>query len=1038
MMIMPKWTSEQQDAIYKKGTNIIVSAGAGSGKTAVLSERVLEHVKSGISIDDLLVLTFTNAAAAEMKDRIRSKIRKVPKLKEELDKVDLAYITTFDSFALSLVKKYSYLMNISKNINIIDASIMTLKKEEELNNIFEELYQERNPLFLKLISDFTVKDDKEIFNAVLSLYAKLDNRFDKDTILNSYLDDYYSEDNISKLVNDYVALIKMRLEVLNNTVDNLYHYTDDTFQGKMEEVIRPLISAVDYLDIKRLCVIKLPVLRGADEVTKKIKDEVKAIVDEIGDLTKYNSLDEIKESLYLTKDYVEIIIAIIKKLGERLDKFKRDNNAYDFIDIAKMAINILKDNETVREEMKYKYKEILIDEYQDTNDIQDIFISLIENNNVYMVGDIKQSIYRFRNANPMLFKSKYEAYQNNNGGLKIDLNKNFRSRSEVLNNINMMFNLFMDNFIGGADYIQSHQMVFGLTPYNDVNKENYNMDVLNYVYDKDSKFTKEEIEIFTVARDIKEKVNNGYEMMDKETMQRRPVNYGDFVILMDRSSGFNLYKKIFEYLNIPITIYRDKTISDSVDISIIKNIYNLLVLIKKRDFGTMFSYSFMAVARSYLFNMSDKDILKIISNRSYAETEIYAILYELAKELDNLPNNEVFRLIIERFKFQEAFITTGDVKEHLVTIDSISKIADNATNFGYSPYEFLDYLNMVYEEGLDIKLSLNKEASNSVKIMTIHASKGLEYPVCYFTGLSKKFNIDDLKNKFYYDNTLGFITPYVKNGIHSTVVKLMLKNKYILEEISERLRLFYVALTRAREKMIIVGEFDKNELAYKVEGVVDRETRSSYRKFTDMLNSIYDYLKPYMHDIDIDSLGLTKDYNLSVKKDLAILKQEQGEIITVDEYIPDSKKIENSHFSKVTNTLRSKEEQKNIDFGLRMHYLFEITDFSNPDYKDFNAFEVNCIDKFINTGILSDSKEIYKEYEFMYNNGDSETHGIIDLLIIKRDKAIIVDYKLKHTTDAAYLEQLRGYKNYILEMTNLPVQCYLYSIMDSNLVDLNI
>ena len=1035
---MPKWTSEQQDAIYKKGTNIIVSAGAGSGKTAVLSERVLEHVKNGISIDDLLVLTFTNAAAAEMKDRIRSKIRKVPELKEELDKVDLAYITTFDSFALSLVKKYSYLMNISKNINIIDASIMTLKKEEELNSIFEKLYQERNPLFLKLIRDFTVKDDKEIFNAILSLYAKLDNRYDKEEILNNYLTNYYNDTNIDKLVNDYVNLIKKRLEVLNNTVDNLYHYTDDTYKNKMEEVIRPLIGAVDYLDIKRLCVIKLPVLRGADEVTKKIKEEVKSLVLEIGDLTKYNSLEEIKESLYLTKDYVAIIIEIIQRLSKNLDEFKRKNNAYDFIDIAKMAINILKDNETVREEMKAKYKEILIDEYQDTNDIQDIFISLIENNNVYMVGDIKQSIYRFRNANPLLFKSKYEAYQNNDGGLKIDLNKNFRSRSEVLNNINMMFNLFMDNFIGGADYIQSHQMVFGLTPYNDVNKENYNMDVLNYTYDKDSKFTKEEIEIFTVARDIKEKIANGYEMMDKETMQKRPVNYGDFVILMDRSSSFNLYKKIFEFLNIPITIYRDKTISDSVDISIIKNIYNLLVLIKRRDFGTMFSYSFMAVARSYLFNMSDKDILKVISNRSYAETEIYAILYELAKELDNMPNNEVFRLIIEKFKFQEAFITTGDVKEHLVTIDSISKIADNATNFGYSPYEFLDYLNMVYEEGLDIKLSLNKEASNSVKIMTIHASKGLEYPVCYFTGLFKKFNIDDLKNKFYYDNTLGFITPYVKNGIHSTVVKLMLKNKYILEEISERLRLFYVALTRAREKMIIVGEFDKNELAYKVEGVVDRETRSSYRKFTDMLNSIYDYLKPYTKDIDIDSLGLTKDYNLSVKKDLETLKSEKGEIIAVDEYISDSKKIENSHFSKVTSTLRSKEEQKNIDFGLRMHYLFEITDFSNPDYKDFNAFEVNCIEKFINTGILNDSKEIYKEYEFIYNNGDRENHGIIDLLIIKRDKAIIVDYKLKHTTDVAYLEQLKGYKNYILEMTNLPVCCYLYSIMDSNLVDLNI
>ena len=406
---MPKWTSEQSDAIYKKGTNIIVSAGAGSGKTAVLSERVLEHVKSGISVDDLLVLTFTNAAAAEMKDRIRSKIRKVPELKDELDKVDLAYITTFDSFALSLVKKYSYLMNISKNINIIDASIIELKKEEVLTNIFEELYQQRNPLFLKLIKDFTVKDDKEIWSSVLSLYEKLDNRYDKDEILSSYVDNYYQEKNISILVNSYVDLIKNRLEVLNNTVDNLYHYTDNTFQDKMEEVIRPLINAKDYLEIKRLSILKLPTLRGADDVTKAIKNQVKDLVVEIVQLTKYNSLDEIKESLYLTKDYVTIIIKIIQELSTRIETFKRENNAYDFIDIAKMAINILKDNPKVAKEMKNKYKEILIDEYQDTNDIQDIFISLIENNNVYMVGDIKQSIYRFRNANPNLFKSKYES-----------------------------------------------------------------------------------------------------------------------------------------------------------------------------------------------------------------------------------------------------------------------------------------------------------------------------------------------------------------------------------------------------------------------------------------------------------------------------------------------------------------------------------------------------------------------------------------------------------------------------------------------------
>ena len=446
-----------------------------------------------------------------------------------------------------------------------------------------------------------------------------------------------------------------------------------------------------------------------------------------------------------------------------------------------------------------------------------------------------------------------------------------------------------------------------------------------------------------------------------------------------------------------------------------------------------------------------ENIYKIFYPQQYEfnylkENELNYYKNEYLKVLDKYDikdfsaNDYIYSKVIYRniYDFYNKLFLLGDYSSNILRIDKLKEITSNLTNLDYDIYKYSEYLENIIESGMKIEYNVTESSNNTVKIMTIHASKGLEYPVCYFTGLSKKFNIDDLKNKFYYDNTLGFITPYVKNGIHSTVVKLMLKNKYILEEISERLRLFYVALTRAREKMIIVGEFDKNELAYKVEGVVDRETRSSYRKFTDMLDSIYDYLKPYIKDIDIDSLGLTKDYNLSVKKDLVALKNEKGNVISVEEYTSDMKKIENSHFSKITTALRTKEEQKNIDFGLRMHYLFEITDFNNPDYNDFNAFEVNCIQKFINTGILNDSKEIYKEYEFIYENAGLESHGIIDLLIIKKDKAIIVDYKLKHITDTAYLKQLAGYKNYILEMTNLPVDVYLYSIMDSNLVNLNI
>ena len=647
-----------------------------------------------------------------------------------------------------------------------------------------------------------------------------------------------------------------------------------------------------------------------------------------------------------------------------------------------------------------------------------------------MVGDIKQSIYRFRNANPNIFKSKYEDYSKSVSGLKIDLNKNFRSRRQVIDNINLIFNLIMDEEVGGANYLETHQMQFGLTSYDSVNKENYAMEVLNY-NPLDKKFSDTEIEIFIVLNDIKNKILNSYEIMDKDTNLPRKANYGDFVILMDRATNFDLYKKIFEYYNVPISIYRDTTISDSVDINIIKNIYNLIILIKKKDFGKLFSYSYMAIARSYLFNISDLEILKTIKDRDYSATKIYAICYNLAKDLDNLNNIELYDKIIQEFNFLDRVITIGNVKEHLVTLDSIAKIVSNATSLGYTPEDFLDYLNQVSEEGLDIKLSLNKDSSNSVKIMTIHASKGLEYPICYFTGLGKKFNISDLKDKLYYDNNYGFITPYFNKSINNTILKTLLKTKYIQDEVSEKIRLFYVALTRAREKIILVGSFKENELAYKKENLINLEERLKYMSFRDIINSIYKYLTRYVKEIDINSLGLNKDYNLSkLAKEFNFNSTSK---IIVDNYDVEEELIANKRVSKVVNKLLSSEEKKNIELGLRMHYLFEITDFNNPDYSMMNDFEKSCLKNFLNTKILDNNIGIYKEYEFIYNNKEL-IHGIIDLLIIKENTCIIVDYKLKYVDDSNYFKQLSYYREYIKDLTGKKTITYLYSIIDSKLI----
>ena len=1029
---MPKWTVEQSSAINETGKNIIVSAGAGSGKTAVLSERVLTHLKNKISITDLLILTFTNAAASEMKDRIRKKVKNIPELKEELDKIDIAFITTFDAFSLSLVKRYKEYLNISSNIKIIDNSIIALKKKEFLNEIFDELYLNNNTLFLKLLSDLTLKDDKDIFNGILNLNNKLDNIYNKEEILNNYISKFYQIDNLENIFNEYFKLINKKIKEISSQIDNLSIYVDNSFIDKMNSVFINLFNSKSYEDIRYNVynLEKLPILRNACEEAKKIKEEISSIIKIIKELTKYNSEEEIINSLLATKDYVTIIIEILKKLDNKINIYKKDNDSYEFIDIAKLAIKLLKENPLICEELKNKYKEILIDEYQDTNDLQDIFISLIANNNLYMVGDIKQSIYRFRNANPNIFKSKYEDYSKNVSGLKIDLNKNFRSRRQVIDNINLIFNLIMDEEVGGANYLETHQMQFGLTSYDSVNKENYAMEVLNY-NPLDKKFSDTEIEIFIVLNDIKNKILNGYEIMDKDTNLPRKANYGDFVILMDRATNFDLYKKIFEYYNVPISIYRDTTISDSVDINIIKNIYNLIILIKKKDFGKLFSYSYMAIARSYLFNISDLEILKTIKDRDYSATKIYAICYNLAKDLDNLNNIELYDKIIQEFNFLDRVITIGNVKEHLVTLDSIAKIVSNATSLGYTPEDFLDYLNQVSEEGLDIKLSLNKDSSNSVKIMTIHASKGLEYPICYFTGLGKKFNISDLKDKLYYDNNYGFITPYFNKSINNTILKTLLKTKYIQDEVSEKIRLFYVALTRAREKIILVGSFKENELAYKKENLINLEERLKYMSFRDIINSIYKYLTRYVKEIDINSLGLNKDYNLS--KLVKEFNFNSTSKIIVDNYDVEEELIANKRVSKVVNKLLSSEEKKNVELGLRMHYLFEITDFNNPDYSMMNDFEKSCLKNFLNTKILDNNIGIYKEYEFIYNNKEL-IHGIIDLLIIKENTCIIVDYKLKYVDDSNYFKQLSYYREYIKDLTGKKTITYLYSIIDSKLI----
>ena len=1042
---MTRWTIEQETAISESGQNIIVSAGAGSGKTAVLTERVIRKLKSGVSIKNLLILTFTNNAAHEMKDRIRKSIKKEAEndinLKKELDYIDNAYITTFDSFALSIVKKYHYLIDIGNDISIIDSSIIDLKKEEILEDIFEESYKNNNTLFLKLVDLLCVKDDKKLKELILNINSKIDLLENKNEYLNNYIENYYNDNFINSIITDYTNLLLEKINTIKKLLISLSSEVDGKYIDKYYSELDNLLKSNDYDSIKNNSTnIKLSPLRNATELGKSIKKEISEIIKDINNMCYY-TLDDIKNNLISTKDYVSAIINIVKELDIRINKYKRNINKYEFNDISIMAINIVKNNKEVRDELINSFNEICVDEYQDTSDLQESFINLISNNNVYMVGDIKQSIYRFRNANPLLFKNKYDKYMAHDGGMKIDLVKNFRSRYEVLDDINIMFNLIMDNYIGGAEYSESHNMVFGNTTYIEEGKtnQNNNLEIYNYIYDKELGYKKEEIEAFLIAKDVKDKINNKYQIFDKDEKILRDIEYKDFVILMDRTTNFDLYKKIFEYVGIPTTLYKDENIVNENELYLIKNLINLVIKIKNKEYDTSFKYSFTSIARSYLSDFNDDDIFNIFLNNNFKDNEIFIKCNEIVKNIDSMSSQEILENIVDKFDVINKFISVGNIDNKTMIIDYLYKTFGDLDSIGYGIEDVNDYLDNIISKNKQIKINMTDNSGNTVKIMTIHKSKGLEYHICYFSGFDKPFNLSDLKDKIIYDNKYGIITPINNEGLDDVITKYIVKDNYIKEDISERIRLLYVAVTRAKEKMIIVGNFNTEDtFGVEANGVIDNRIRSKYKSFKDIIISIRSRIPNYIVDIDLNAINLTHEYNnvksYNISENIEIIEDK----INIIENNVEKEEVINKHFSKENLSIVDNITKNNMELGTYIHELFESIDLKNPDYSELYEKDINYVKKLLSNDIMKNinNAKIYKEYEFIYEDSNEKYHGIIDLMLEYDDFIDIIDYKLMNTTSPEYIDQLNGYKNYIENSFDKKANLYLYSIINNEFVEL--
>ena len=1013
------WTSEQSKAIFTRGKNIIVSAGAGSGKTAVLSERILQYCLDGGDIRRILVLTFTNAAALEMKQRITQKLT-AANLKEQADAVEQAFITTFDAYSLSFVKKYAYELNLEPNIGIMDPSFLQLKRKQLTEGLFTQLYSEQHSSFFHLLKNYARQDDKMILEVVVSLVKQLDLIVDEERFCSEYEEKYFCPDFVKRALDRYEQIALKEFRLLAELLSSLDHdFFAENIKGweTLHELTIQSLQVDSYEDAFAFFQNRtLPkVSPTASEALKERKKECGNCWKEVKEryFSKYLSKEEMKEEYLSTKEDVLYLLSLAKQVYDRFKEYKKELLMFDYPDIAKMALYLVCNFERIHQEVSQSFDEILIDEYQDTSDLQEAFIQAISRQNCYMVGDLKQSIYRFRNANPSIFQKKYQSFKHSEQGVCIDLNMNFRSRKEVIEDFNLIFNRLMTEEMGDADYQNEHQMQFGLQEYEKTPKKwEYHMELLKY--HSTEEFTEEEQEAFLCGREIMNLMKRPPLVFSKGEF--RPLAYHDIAILIDKTNSFATFKKVFEYLGIPLSIEADMDLNQSILPKLFSNI--LLVLSQLNgEKDTAWRHALASVARSFIYSYTDEMVYDlIVKGKSFP---ILDDMEELNRRVGTVSYETLFFDICEKTDLFSKLTTIGDVENSLVVLEYIYQIFSTISKVGMDMDSASRYFISVFEEKIDLKYQVKTSASDSVRLMTIHKSKGLEFSYCFFPMLFSSFNTSDQKKKFGFSSEWGIYIPSVSEGLSDTFIKTLATDQMSREDISEKVRLFYVALTRTREKFYLITNADK-------ENPNGRWT--SFQRFTEKLN-----LDEFAKEVQESQLGLTKEYRKTVKSD----SRWEGEERTYSWEMKSWAINHSKRISKKMEELMSDSLKNAVELGLEFHECLEVLDFNHPQIEELpvSDFMKKTLKKVLQHPVFQkiSSAKTYHEYEFYLEKDEQSYQGIIDLLAVYEDHIDIIDYKLSSVSHEEYQRQLKIYADYVASVSSKKIHCYLVSILNQTI-----
>lgn len=1016
-----KLNPAQEAAAITSNGEFLVSASAGSGKTKVLSSRATKLILEGTPVEKLLILTFTKEAAKQMAERIKKLLIKVDNL-EAASKVDLAHIETFDSFCLAMVRRYHNLLNLDANVTILDKGILEIETSRLIQEIFDEFYKKQDERFLNFITQFSSKDDENIKNKIIrKLFKKFEIIPDTEKYINNYFLNFYDENKFIKSLDNYYEEIMDKLKTLKYEYDiNNYELND-----KIYDTFMIALSCRDYDDLVALNDFNFGRVKG-DDASKDFHSRLKTVLEYIKDHNDYSESHHFvsKEKMLLSyrnsKKHIEIVLEIIKELHRRLLDFKKRNNAFDFIDIAKYLIKLLKENDSVRKEISSMFDYIMIDEYQDTSDLQEETINLIKNNNVFQVGDIKQSIYRFRNANPDLFLEKMNKFNNNEGGKTHILKTNYRPTVEVIDAINLFFAKVMKPPHQEYDYNDGHAM----EPLEGKCGVDKGMQVISYSASEiKENIDKDEFEVTYIALDILRRI--------KES--NNSLNFSNFTILIDRANKFNFIKKIFDKYSIPLSIEREDNVEMDDIYFVIKNILKLIFYIHDDNKKMEFDHSFISILRSFIYEISDEELANLAENKDYSSYDLYKIIDRLNLEKDNLSIRDLIFSIYEQFDIYKNLLKIDNYDFNLAILDRILSLAISYDELGQSALDLLNYFIDADEYEVSMKIRVKEDIENCVKLMTIHGSKGLEFDYIYLPFNNVLPNLEDARSSILFDQKLGMFIPSYDFGDIGSPFRDQLSDKINSELAMERLRLLYVGLTRAKKQNIVLLPLPNLNNKKKISNVL-KENCSTFSNFYyyGLMDEDYSFLDyPEVINANFETLMRMNDL---ITNNVNDLKDEKETVKTTLEIKP----CVNLNLLKPLKRIRASKAESSIadedllNFGTRLHAYLEKIDFKNVDLSFIqDEKERKMIDRFLKLDIFKNAKNARALHEFSYYDEEEDVSGFIDLILIYDEHIDIIDFKLSHIDDPNYARQLGMYKHYLEKINNkkLTIKTYLTSII---------